>query len=71
MRERNQNLADVNVNNDRLTPQQVAELCRYPNASEQRIREATIARAERQRASFQAPNPSAQASTEAEPTVMR
>ena len=57
MRERNQNIADVNVNNDRLTPQQVAVLCRYPNASEQHIREVTIARAERQDAGIQALDP--------------
>ena len=57
MRERNQNIADVNVNNDRLNPQQFAELCRYPNASEQHRRESTIARAERQSAGIQAPDP--------------
>lgn len=70
MRERNQNIADLNLNNHRLTPQEAAELGRYPNAREQYRREATIARAERQSAGIQAPDPSPPGSTEAEPTVM-
>lgn len=70
MRKRNQSIADLNLNNHRLTPQEAAELGRYPNAREQCRREATIAHAERQSAGVQAPDPSPPASTEAERTVI-
>lgn len=70
MRKRNQNIADLNLNNHRLTPQEAAELGRYPNAREQCRREAAIAHAECQSAGIQASDPSPPASTEAERTVI-